>query len=588
MAKKALTQQDVERWVDSGSFARGRTYHRQGRIVDPSIEGETLRARCEGSFPIPYQVSAQVKHGRLVDSSCNCPVGGDGRCKHVVALLLGWIDAPERFVTREPLARRLEALDREALIALLLDVVRHYPEAEELISISAQLDSGDDVDQKAIRAYITRAFRENFHGFDWYESSRAIAPQLEKILSGGRALLAREAWAKATLYYRTVLDEILRHYVFEEDPEGRLAGIIDTVVERLGECLPHLGSPEARAASFDSMLELWIRDVEQGGAGVADLAARLLVDATTPDERARLATRVEVALEQIPADDDNQFFYPWRRAAYGWMLLSLQEDTLDNEGYLDLCRRTGRTGDLVVRLLELERVSEALDAVRSLSDRDLLSLAELFVNMGHEGRIERLIWERAGTSNDRRLDAWLKEYALRHEDWPRALEYTRNVFERMPTLAGYREFKMLADRLGRWPELRGEIMELVEQRPNRSLLIQIHIEEGEIDRALELWDELPSTSGHGLHAPEVWERLVEATRKTRPTVAIRLYREQIDALIGRRQRTFYADAAELMHELRPLVEQEESRESWRAYLDEIRNQKPRLPALRDEMSKAGL
>lgn len=588
MAKKKLIVQDIAGLVGSGSFARGRSYHRQGRIVDPYIEAGTLRARCEGSLPVPYQVSARVERGRLVESHCNCPVGGGGTCKHVVALLLGWIDNPERFVRREPLANRLETLDREALVALLVDVVRHYPEAEELISISAQLYSSDGVDPESIHAYVARAFEENAHAYDWYGSSRATAPQLEKILSGGRALLAREAWAQTAHYYRTVLDAILKHYAFEEDPEGYLAGIVYQVVEALGEVIPMLESPDHRAATFDSLIELFIFDIDQGGGGLADLTDDLLLDDTTPAERARLVHRVEEALARLPADDHSPYSSTWKRETYGEMLLALQEDTLDDEAFLALCRRTNQYGELVARLLELDRVEEALEAGRSLSEYKLLSLAEIFVSKGHESKIERVIWERAGTSNDRRLDEWLKQFALRHEDWPRAFEYSRHMFGRTPTLAGYRELKALADRLGRWSEIQPELVAMAEKYPNPMLLIQLMLEEGEIDRALELWHGNSRPRGFGVNSPEVWHRLVEAARESRPAAAIRLYREQIDTLIGHRQRPSYADAAALMHELRPLVEREESRAEWRSYLDDVRNQKPRLPALLDEMKKAGL
>ncbi|CCM79607.1 SWIM zinc finger family protein [Rhizobium mesoamericanum] len=51
---------------------------------------------------------------------CSCPYDWGGACKHVVAVLLKYIAAPEAIAQRPSLGGMLEGLDREALVALLV------------------------------------------------------------------------------------------------------------------------------------------------------------------------------------------------------------------------------------------------------------------------------------------------------------------------------------------------------------------------------------------------------------------------------------------------------------------------------------
>ena len=51
-----LTESDVRLWTGEASFGRGQGYFRSGYILDPRLQGNTLKARCLGSGPTPYHV----------------------------------------------------------------------------------------------------------------------------------------------------------------------------------------------------------------------------------------------------------------------------------------------------------------------------------------------------------------------------------------------------------------------------------------------------------------------------------------------------------------------------------------------------
>ena len=44
--QKELTEEQLRQWISEPSLARGRQYHRLGRIVGPHIQGNCLKASC--------------------------------------------------------------------------------------------------------------------------------------------------------------------------------------------------------------------------------------------------------------------------------------------------------------------------------------------------------------------------------------------------------------------------------------------------------------------------------------------------------------------------------------------------------------
>jgi len=104
----------------------------------------------------------------------------------------------------------------------------------------------------------------------------------------------------------------------------------------------------------------------------------------------------------LPGVDD------WARGGMGGLLLRLQADTMDDESFLKVCRKTGRLKDLVDRLLALGRVDDATGEARQASDYNLLGLADLFVQHGYGPLAETLMRDRAKVSQDTRLMEWVK------------------------------------------------------------------------------------------------------------------------------------------------------------------------------------
>ncbi len=107
-----FSEDEIARAFDSGAFARGRAYQRDGRVrqLTISADGATISGSVHGNQQKPYSQVIGLKRrntGALdVTGTCSCPVGHN--CKHVAAVLLEHLartDSPSAGVKLLPLSQ---------------------------------------------------------------------------------------------------------------------------------------------------------------------------------------------------------------------------------------------------------------------------------------------------------------------------------------------------------------------------------------------------------------------------------------------------------------------------------------------------
>ncbi|HUG90996.1 MAG TPA: SWIM zinc finger family protein [Planctomycetaceae bacterium] len=129
-----VTERDIRDFVGDNSFLRGLAYYRRGAVFDTLRRGGTLLARSRGSGKNEYRIELRLDDAGAVEQAhCTCPVGGDGRCKHVAAVLLKWLHSPDVFRDLEDARRVLRRRTKAELIALVDEFLRREPELQLLI-----------------------------------------------------------------------------------------------------------------------------------------------------------------------------------------------------------------------------------------------------------------------------------------------------------------------------------------------------------------------------------------------------------------------------------------------------------------------
>ncbi len=116
---------DIQRRTTEKVFARGEEYFHEGAVVSLVRRGDVLHAEVEGSDYEPYRVAVAFDED-LLEASCTCPYmeEWDGWCKHIVAALLLYREAPGEVEEQLPLAELLADFSRDQLAELLTQLAR--------------------------------------------------------------------------------------------------------------------------------------------------------------------------------------------------------------------------------------------------------------------------------------------------------------------------------------------------------------------------------------------------------------------------------------------------------------------------------
>jgi uncharacterized Zn finger protein len=576
-----ITESDISARVGSSSFQRGQDYFRKGAIYNQRRQGMIIKSKCQGMQADFYIQEVVFGKNGLRSAACSCAVGEGGTCKHIAALLLTWLDAPDSFQEIESVNVILERHTKPELITLIKRMLTQSPELESLLELPIPDESGihNPLDPKAIRQQAKQAFR----GFDRYRewgSQREVLRNLRPILNLAQDYLARADAVSAEIIYSVVVEEVLEHADFMmDDEEGHLIGLLYDCSEHLGECLT-LGIDAAfRKGILQLLFRIYRWDVSAGGVGASDPIPDIFSGSTAIQERKQIVAWVREAMPHSNDWNDN-----YRRQVFGRLLLQLEGSTLDDESYLEICRQTGRTGDLVERLLQLQRVEEAIHAARSAEDYTLLGLAGIFVRFDQAGRAEALIGERLDNTRDTRLVRWLIERASLRGDLAKALALAERLFWMSPQVEHYVEMRKLASTLDRWDELHARTLSRLKKEKQYSFLTSLYVNEGEIGLALKTLEEVPQTWGISQLQIEV----AEAAQEQSPRESIRLFTEVVERLINQRGRENYAQAAGHLTRVRAIYRRLGEHESWSALIARLREQHRALRALQEELNQAEL
>ncbi len=591
----AISEQDIRNVTVEQIFQNGLAYFRKGAISSPVKQGMALKAYCQGSQPADYRMQVTFNATGITGARCDCSVATrmvEGYfCEHVVALLLAWQKQPEQFGQLADVETTLERSSKSELIGLIRQILQQQPDLEWLVTpLPASKRSHMLVEPETYTRQVDTAFRNGGH--DWRAASR-ISSELYKIKDIGDEFAEQHDYANAVTVYEAVVMGVLGNYNSYDDEDGALGRVIEDCVEGLDYCMAgdqDVGvMPEVREKILRILFAIYRSSVEYGVEftyGEDDVPG-LLLSYVTPGERRTMVGWVREALQENTKSRTD-----YERQKYGEFLLKLEKQ-LDDEAFLQICHETGRIYDAVERLLKLKRVDEAEEDAQQVSDHDMPRIADLFVQYKHDSVAEAVMQQRSRKTQDGRVLVWLKKYYQDRDDPAAALEVTETMFRRYPTIEGYREMRSLAEQSGGWTSMRSELLVFLESSRNTNLLIQIALDEGEIDKALELVKpELKRNSGSpwgkASPFPETILNVARTAEVTRPHAAIEIYQQHVERLIGQQEKWSYRTACEYLSMIRKLYEKVGENEAWTSYIADVRKRHNRLRSLKAEMEEAKL
>ena len=576
----AISEQSIADWVGSRNYSMGRSYFESGAIVEARRQGNALKAWCQGSMSSPYRLRVTLGPRGIVESDCSCPVGGGGRCKHVGALLIAWLREPDAFPAEEELEANLERRGKSELIALIKQMLRIQPDLESVLDMPLPgiTQGAASVDPSSYRRQVAAALQRA--GDDWY-AQRRIPSEIDISLEAADRFISQFDFNGATIVYQAVAQGIIENYELVQDDDGELCAAVDRCVEGLHICLASGGvDANVREDSLHTLFSVYLFNLDYGGGDSRVSAPDAILEHATAEEKSAVADWLRTA---IPQGDSWSSLY--RRRTYGRFLLQLESTRLDDESFLRICRECDLVTDLVSRLLALGRTEEAVACAESCGDNDLVALADIFHRHSCLQLIESFLVERAETSRNNRLLDWLKEKYEEHGDLEGGLDFARQMLARNPRLDGYQEVRQIARELGVWQELRPQLLDQLSADEQHYLLTDIHLEEGEIDQALESVRRRNFLRPHGDHQ---LVRVAQAASATQPQESLEIYRKMVELLIEERGRENYQSACTHLLQMRDIHDRLQLESGWADFITQLREQHRRLPAFLEELANAGL
>lgn len=437
-----------------------------------------------------------------------------------------------------------------------------------------------------------------------------VVQGLYPVKEAAETLVQQQDYLGAATLYETLITEIIEesHLYYEEDEEDEyyeeeeyypeeegLEELVVACIEALGAILAHEQADQAvREKCIDVLFDIYQRDLHADNRHGFDVhAADQLIATTAPLERRTLAERIRTRVGGKIVITSVQ------RQAYGKLWLALEKEVLDDEAYLRICRQTGCTSNLIDHLLTLGRLKEAEEETEQADNAVLLQLIDLFIQHGQEAVAERLVKARTREQPARPLLAWLQTYYRERQHSDAELEVTETLFHVQPSLPAYQQVRTLAEQLNRWEALRVELLDFLVQASKAALLIQIALDEGDIDRALQLLKGVEKKdrpgysyvyiSGYGYSGFNALTlQVAQAAEELRPQEAIELYRDLVEKLIAQRGRQNYQEACKHLTKIRALYEKSGESAAWSRYITTLREQNRNLRALKEELAHAGL
>jgi uncharacterized Zn finger protein len=140
-----------------------------------------------------------------------------------------------------------------------------------------------------------------------------------------------------------------------------------------------------------------------------------------------------------------------------------------------------------------------------------------------------------------------------------------------------------------WDELQSETIERLFQEHKFQLLAEIYLNENKIDLALSTLDTMKSeTQQKWGYSYSIELKVAKAAEKLYPERSIQIYMDHAQRLIDYRGRGNYSTAADFLRSVRNLDKELGKMEDWQSQIAELREKNRALPALQDELNKAGL
>ena len=361
MQLPTITLDQIQCRCTEQSFTRGLEYFHAGAIGNPVLHGWRLSATCQGTETNPYHVIVELVPTTIAATACSCPYTGTGDCKHIVALLLTYVETPEIIYSVDALFAALAEKPKSSLLQIISELLQRTPALAPVAQVYADIaaESGLAIDATAhtltvcatVRIYRRQIDRVFGEGFLEQHRLRQVLVQLEGLVRHAESL----ACLSETRFALSILHALI-HQSIVRYPDTLQRGELPRFVNK---CTETFGKIALNAQQPDEILDhcRMLLALSFDGEPIFTLPLTRLLEQLCPAQAtADLQTTIEQRLDES-----------WDRQAHVHLLLALYAQADRTEDYLRLARCEGRGYQLIHALFTLGHDNAAWKAIAEFS-----------------------------------------------------------------------------------------------------------------------------------------------------------------------------------------------------------------------------
>lgn len=565
--KKILTREQLHRYADSSSYARGVEYFESGAVNELQVEGKSIRANVQGSRL--YQVKLWVERDEL-EYTCTCPFFEQEQpfCKHCVAAGLAYLENERSLshhgegnggphpLTLKDVKAHLLLEDQEKLTSIILDHARDDDEFRDRLMMMVSM-KGDKLDLSVFRQAIDRAAHIDYRGD--YVSPYQYGNRVGEVITSLRGLLNHGNASDVV-----VLSEYLLHRLDEN------VGLVedDGGASEEAQELHHAACRKAKPDPIKLAEKLFRWEVTEH-SGTFYNARQIYADVLGKKGMQAYRSLVESEWVRVPtlrAGGSTRDPYP-NRSRITSLMEDLASETEDIETLVSIKSRDLSFPDNYLEIAELYRKNKRPDKALEWAEKGLEAypegansqLREFLANEYHRrnrhDEAMQLLWaefsDHAGLENYKLL----KTHAMkcgRGEVWQqwkeKAIAFIRASIDRQQ--------KKLNRSSVRWFGV------------DRSELVRIYLWEKNVEQA---WRE----AQEGECSRGLWLKLADAREHEHPEDALAVYQSFVEPTVELKNNDAYEEAIDLVKKVFRLMNRLGRKEGWDHYVQTLAAQHKR-------------
>ncbi|MGD9733491.1 MAG: SWIM zinc finger domain-containing protein [Desulfamplus sp.] len=634
-----ITESDIQKLANSKSYKRGKEYFTSNAILDLKKRGNSLVAEVEGSDYDPYQVRVELDKDSILSTHCTCPYDGSGVCKHIVAVLLKYLNSNKESIEEFPTVDEIvDKLGESDLRTILIELLKSEPDLIDRVetkiaiiaasanqhestvkstsqsSLESQEHSNSNIQQPAkqfkpidiapfkreAKKIFKSSNRRGYYDDDYYdEYDSGIADDFIELFQKAKPLIDIGDSRNAISILDAVMDVFVNSWSDEEYYDD-ISVMIEEAGSLFAEAVLSSELSEKEKEELNGKLTEWQDNLSnQGASDDLDLPIAALEQGWDYPPLKAVLEGKKPESGAWETDEDGE--YP----EYAYNLNVIRLRVLERQGrdqeYLYFADAEGLVEQYATMLLKLDRTAESIEYVlkNGLYSKDAVKFAAALHDKGliddslkvaahcmqiTEDYIDGQEKDYFSYDGILLLARWLRDNAQKYSIFELALKGAKTAFKYSASLNDYLAIKPIAESNGQWDSLKTELLsQLNTHRLNKSYnfsinIVNIYLYENMLKKAIELIDKNSS----------VWNYsnmgyVIDAVYKEFPDWAVKKCKEIAEPNMNDGKSKYYTNSVNWVEKAGKISIEAERRREWKEYLEGLIEKHKKKYSLRPQL-----